>query len=623
MDPRLLQYYEAELQHLREMGAEFAAAFPKIARRLGMEGIEVADPYVERLLEGFAFLAARLHFRLDSQFPGFTQHLLEMVYPHFLAPTPSMAIFQLRPSLSEGELAGGVLVPRGTVLQSRLGKEDVNRCLYRTAHDVRLLPLEIVEAEYASYTRDLAVVHERGVRDVKASLRIRVRATAGLTLDRIALDSLTLHLRGVGETPMHLYEQLVGNAQGILIRPTSTRDAWAEVAPRSAIRRVGFGDDEALLPYGPRSFQGYRLLQEYFAFADRFMFVELGGLGAARRGKETELDIVVLLDRVDAALLNVVDASNFALYCTPAINLFPMSCDNVDLEGIRPDHHVIPDRTRPMDFEVYEITKVVGTGATVAEEQEFLPFYSIKEQTLTSGRRAFFTTRRAPRALAETQRRTGERTGYLGSEVYIALVDPEAAPHRSDLRQLAIDALCTNRDLPLTLTLGQGRSDFELTVSAPVEKVVCVAGPTPPRASFRDGEAAWRLISHLSLNYLSLVEDAGKGAAALREMLSLYAGRLDAAALKQIEGVKGIDSKAVIRRVSTPGPITFGRGLEIAVTFDDAAFRGSGVFLLGAVLDEFFSRHASINSFTETVIRTVDRGEIMRWPARSGRSRTL
>lgn len=625
MDPRVLEYYQLELQHLHEMGAEFAREYPKIASRLGMEGIEVSDPYVERLLEGFAFLAARVHLRLDAQFPRFTQHLLEMVYPHFLAPIPSMAVVQLQPSLSEGALAEGFHVPRGSALRSRLGKDDVTACEYRTAHDVRLYPVEIVAAEYATYSRDLGIVQERGIRNVNAVVRLRLRATAGLTFDRIALDSLVLYLRGVGELPMHLYEQMIGNSLGILVRPAKQPAAWSEVLPRSAVRRVGFRDGEAMLPFGPRSFQGYRLLQEYFAFPERFLFVELAGLASVvRRCKEPELEVIVLLDRTDPTLTNVVDPSNFVLHCTPAVNLFPMSCDNIHLTGKTSEYHVLPDRPRPMDFEVYQVTSVVGSGTSAEPDVVFNSFYAVKERTADVQKRAYHTIRREPRLVSESQRRTGNRTAYVGSEVFISLVDPETAPYRSDLRQLSVAALCTNRDLSLKLTLGQGRSDFNLQTAAPVDTVRCVSGPTAPRPSYVHGEAAWRLISHLSLNYLSLVEDdAGKGACALREMLSLYAGKADAVVLRQIDGLKGVESRAVIRRMTIPGPITFGRGIEISVTLDEDAFRGRGVFLLGAVLEEFFSRYVSVNSFTETVIRTLDRGEIMRWPARTGRSQSL
>ena len=212
----------------------------------------------------------------------------------------------------------------------------------------------------------------------------------------------------------------------------------------------------------------------------------------------------------------------------------------------------------------------------------------------------------------------------MGSEVYISIVDGNEAPHRSNLRQLGVATLCTNRDLPLHMAIGRGRSDFTLESGAPVVAAHCIAGPTKPKPSYAHGDTAWRLISHLSLNYLSLTDtDNVQGAAALRELLGLYADNNDAASIKQIEGVKSIRSKPVNGRIPTDGPITYGRGIEITVTCEDQAFEGTGIFMLGAVLDQFFSKFVSINSFTRTVIRSSDRGEIMRWPARVGIAHTL
>jgi type VI secretion system protein ImpG len=157
-----------------------------------------------------------------------------------------------------------------------------------------------------------------------------------------------------------------------------------------------------------------------------------------------------------------------------------------------------------------------------------------------------------------------------------------------------------------------------------VESVRCVAGPPPPRAAVATGETAWRLLSDLQLNYVSLLENnAGEGAAALREMLTLYCDEFDSGARRQIEGLKAVSSQSIVRRIPLPGPITFGRGLEITLTCDDGAFEGTGAFLLGAVIQQFFARYVSINSFTETVLRTLERNEVARWPARLGTRQTL
>ncbi len=624
MDRRLLERYTRELQFIREMGGEFAREFPKIAGRLSLDEFECADPYVERLLEGFAFLAARVQLKHDAEFSRFTQHLLEMVYPHYLSPVPSMAVVQLEPDRGEGSLAEGFTVPRGAVLRSPLGKGDQTPCEYRTAHDVSLWPLELQAAEYFTHARDPGRGGASLPQSARAGVRLRLRAVAGLTFSRLALENLQVYLRG-GELAMRLYEQLLADAVAIVVQPARRPAPWQEVVERSFIRRVGFDDAQALLPYGPRSFQGYRLLQEYFSFPERFMFLELGGIGpTVRRCAESELDLMVLFDRVDPALQNVVSAGNFALFCTPAINLFPKRCDTIHLTDRQTEHHVVPDRTVPMDFEVHHVTRVVGTGTSSDQEKEFHPFYMRTNLAGRGGDRAYYTVHRVPRLLSARQRETGPRSSYAGSEVFLSLVDADEAPYHPDLRQLSPTAMCTNRDLPMSLPVGQGRTDFALQAGAPVLAARCVAGPTRPRQSHAEGEVAWRLISHLSLNYLSLMDsDERTGAAALRDILLLYGGDVEASLRVQVEGVRSVTASPITRRLSAPGVIAFARGLEATVTFDEAAFGGSGVFLLGAVLEQFFARYVSINSFTETVVRTLSRGEIIRWPARTGRRHAL
>ncbi|MCA8962175.1 MAG: type VI secretion system baseplate subunit TssF [Planctomycetes bacterium] len=622
MDPRLLDAYNQELQHVREMGAEFAKAFPKIAGRLGLEGFECADPYVERLLEGFAFLSARVQVELDSEFPQFTQHLMEIVYPHYLAPVPSMAIAQLRPDLTEGGLAEGFDVPRGSVLRSTLGKGEQTPCEYRTAHDLTLWPLEIVEAEYHP-RRDLARLElpetTAWSRDPQAAIRIRLRTTAGLTFDELSLDRLSIHLRAGDRVPHHLYEQIVGHRVGVAVRPTTRPAPFRVALPSTAIRGRGFDDGDALLPPTHRSFNGYRLLTEYFTFPERFLFFDVDGLGrAVHRHSGQELDVLVLVDRVDPFLENAVQADHFALYATPAINLFPRRADRVHIKDQQTEFHVVVDRTRPIDFEVHTVTGVTGVGTSSDDEQPFRPFYGCRDARLEEEHPAYYTITRRPRRKSVGSRRA-PRSSYLGGEVYLSLVDGRAAPHRTDLRQLSVSTLCTNRDLPLLMSVGQGRTDFTMESGAPVESVRCLGRPTRPFPSHVRGETAWRLVSHLSLNYLSLIERADDGASPLRELLSLYTHSSRSDIRKQIEGVRGVECRSVMRRVGREGPLAFGRGLEIELLCDELQFEGSGVFLMGAVLDEFFARHASINSFTETVLVTPDRGEVMRWPIRTGR----
>ena len=275
MDRRLLDLYNRELAHLRTMGGEFAKEFPKVASRLG--GLDefqpCRDPFVERLLEGFAFLAARVQLKLESEFPRFTQSMLETIYPHYLAPTPSMTIVQFKPELNEAGLADGFLIPGNSALYSFLGKTDQTRCEYRTVHDVTLWPIEVKHARY--YTRELASLQIPNIPDIKAGIRIRLRSTAGLCFSELNLDSLVFHLMGIGDIPMRLYEQFFADAAAVVLQGASKPLKWQKVIGPSCIKRTGFSEKQKLLPYDARSFQGYRLLHEYFAFPKRFMF-EIG-----------------------------------------------------------------------------------------------------------------------------------------------------------------------------------------------------------------------------------------------------------------------------------------------------------------------------------------------------------
>lgn len=618
MDPRLLRHYNTELQHLREMGAEFARQFPKVAARLGIDGIDVTDPYVERLLEGSAFLSARVQLRLDAEFPRFTQRLLEIVYPQYLAPIPSMTVTRFDPDINDAALDRGFVVPRGTGLRSLLGKGDATACEFRTAQAVTMLPLQIAQAQYFTYAPDLPLTSLPVASKIKGGLRLRLRTRKGLSISQLPLDRLTLYLSGADEIAYKLHELLLGAGLGVMGVPTQRPTGWQHFLPATAIRARGFEDEDALLPVTLRGFRGYRLLQEYFAFPQRFLFVELNGLAPiARHCQNNEIDLVIPLARGDATLENLVDASQFSLFCTPAVNLFSRRTDRVNITRTQHDFHVVVDRSRPMDFEIHTIESVTGFDEGNQNERRFLPFYEAY-QDAPEDHQAYFSIQREPRLLSASQKLKGFRSTYVGSEVFVSLVDANEAPFPENLKQLAVTALCTNRDLPLHMPVGLGKTDFAPEKSVPALSIRCIRGPTRPHSTMREGQSAWSLVSHLSLNYLSLMDsDPQKGAAALRELLTLYAAS-DVSAEKQVEGVRSIKVEPVTRRLPMPGPIAFGRGLRIHLELNELAFQGGSPFLFGHVMEQFFARYASLNSFTETVLRGSTRGEIMRWVPRCG-----
>ncbi len=617
MDQRLLSYYNRELSYLRELGGEFAKHFPKIAGRLGLDQFECTDPYVERLLEGFAFLAARVQLKIDAEYPRFTEGLMSILTPHLLAPTPSLAVVQLQPSPKQALLTDGFRVARGTSLKSVLARGEQTSCEYRTAQDVELWPLELSGLSHAAHVGDLGELPLSTHKQVKSALRIKLRATNGQPIQKLSLSRLPLFLRGAEQLGMRLYELLAGGSVGLLVRDSSGNRL--SYSPRSLLRGMGFADDEALLPSDLRSFHGYRLLHEYFALPDRYLFVELSELDAGvSRCTSSEIEICVLLDRRDARLEAVLAPEHMALFCTPVVNLFSRRADRIHLTERDHEYHVIPDRTRPLDYEVHSITSVTGLGATPGVSRPFLPFYAVSDRH-ASEQQAYFTVHRQPRLISSRRQVTGPRSTYAGGEVFLSLVDGQEGPFHSDLKQLAVETLCTNRDLPLLMTLGAGRTDFTLDTAAPVESARVVAGPSEPHPSPSWGDSAWRLISHLSLNHLSVANTQDdQGAAPLRQLLQLYAELGSAALRREIDGVRSIQSGSVTRRLPFEGPASFARGIELTLECDEAYFEGGSAFLLGCVLERFFARLVAINSFTETVLKTPQRGEVMRWPTRLG-----
>ena len=619
MDPRLLEYYNRELQFVREMGAEFAQAYPRIAARLGMDGLECTDPYVERLLEGFAFLAARVQLKLDARSPEFTQHLLEMVYPHFLCPIPSCTVVELSPDLKDGSLQSGHLVPRGTSLRSPLAKGDRTSCEFQTAHDVTLWPLVVTEAKYLSGSGALSTQGIVTDGRARTAIRLRLKASAGVNIKSLPLDTLTFFVKATPDVAHRVLEQAAADCVGVYIRSTR-QGAPVVFRPGTCVQQEGLDDSQALLPVTRRGFQGYRLLQEYFSFPERFLFFSIRDLrGAIGACDGEEIEIYLAMGRAQAGLENALDASQFRLCCTPAVNLFARAADRVHVNNVDTEYHIVADRNRPMDFEVHSLLKVEGIGEGGESIAQIQPFYSTNHQTDRQSAAAYYTVQRRLRLQSARAQQAGSRSGYIGSECFVSIVDSAQRQLTGEIRQIDARVLCTNRDLPIQLATGQARTDFTVEGGAPVEGVRCIAGPSYPRQSPAFGATSWKLISHLSLNYLSLIDRGpDAGAQMLRDMLALYADPNDAAAARQIEGVRSVSYQPVVRRVPIAGPISYGRGLEIALTLEDASFEGAGLVSLGSVLERFFARYVSINSFTQTRLQSASRGEVKTWPVRVG-----
>lgn len=630
MEDEFLSYYNDELKFIREMSGEFARDFPKVAGRLSLDPTgqdECADPFVERLLEGVAFLTARVRQKQDSEFPRWTQAFFESVYPTYPNPLPSMGVVKISPKLNEADLAAGMQLPKGTAFRSKLNPGEKTACIFKTAHDVSLYPLSIDSADYYDRTLDQLGLKDTHLADVSAAVKLNFSSTGGADGERVPmsefeLDALDLHLCGSGDIPFRIFGYLMSQAERILIRPVGGGLGSEVVLTADCFSPIGMARDEALLPLDARVFEGYRLLREYFACPKRFLFARLSGLSEALSGMDgTGFEVLFLMGKTDDYVQKHIDVDNFDLFCVPVINLFEKRLDRIDLTYSKHEYIVVADKTKPYDFEIFSISAVQGIGRTSLDSRMFYPFYRVTDRMNDAD--AFFTTRREVRHLSGSEEQYGRKSTYLGSQLFLSLVDGQQNHLETSLRQLSVQALCTNRHLPLAMSRGEGSdSDFEVEQDL-VEKICFLGSPTVPRDAQDEGTLLWRMINHLHSNYHSILDDnvsqSGQG---LRDMLGLFAEAIDVDLLKQIEALVEVETRPITRRFHTEGPASFVRGQEIKLIFDERIFGDSGIYILGQLIAEFLRRYVMINSFVETVLVSKQRGEIKRWKPKTG-SKTI
>ncbi|MCS7314545.1 MAG: type VI secretion system baseplate subunit TssF [Bryobacterales bacterium] len=608
MRDELLDYYTRELTFLRQLGAEFAEKYPKIASRLVLEPDRCEDPHVERLIEAFAFLAARVHLKLEDEFPQITEALLGMLYPHYLRPVPSMSVVEFHLDPEQGKLTTGLTVPRDTMLYSR--PAEGYPCKFRTCYDTTLWPLRVVAAQWTTPDRLRPPLRTPAV----AVLRLELRCLPDVTFEKLALDRLRFYLSGDSQVVFALYELLLNNAFEILLRdPTAGSRVRPVSLPRHVLRPVGFQPDEGVLPYPRRSFLAYRLLQEYFAFPEKFLFIELGGLDALARAQFQECAEILLLispfERAERHQVLELGVSEKTLrpFTTPVINLFPQTAEPILLDQTRYEYPVIPDVRRRRSMEVFSVDEVVSSSPRSPEVIRFEPFYSFRHGARRDRRQTFWMT----------TRHLGERVGDSAPDVYLMLVDLSGRPARPDVDTLTVRCTCTNRDLPSRLPFGSEMGDFEMEGVSGLQRIVCLHKPTATIRPPTGRGALWRLVSHLALNYLSLVEE---GREALQEILRLYNFSDSAYLDKQIAGITQVHSEPHFARVRSDYGVSFARGLRVHVRLDEQQFEGGGAYLFASVLENFLGLYVAMNSFVEVVVSTEQRKEVMRaWPPRAGR----
>lgn len=614
MDPRLLSRYEGELDYLRADAKRFAEEHETVAARLGLNQSD-PDPYVERLLEGVAFLSSRVQLKIDDQFPQFTQHLLQAIQPHYLAPTPSICIAAFGPKDGDQGLLSGHKVARGTELTAEPPAGTRTPVTFVSGHEVTLWPIKVAKAEYiGSRAAVAAQAALAGVR-ANAALTIRLEPTGGVDLRQVEADTLEIFLEGNSAVPNELYRQIIGETVAVVARPMDAQSKTHAVLEKPA--QFGFAEEQALLPTDGRTLDAYRLLTEYFACPERFRFVQLRDLKKALKLSGEAVEITILFNRSSETLVQAVSERNLRLYATPAINLFEKQLNRVPFSKTEHEFKIVPDRDGVLDFEVFRLLNVKAYDRNNRNPRTVAPLYAFGALLYDYRDALFFTTSIRPRKLSRKERRQRTREDYIGTETWMSLTspgDPEGLEH---VRDLSVRALVTNRELPELL---QFSGDKHLTASGvPARSIQVVRAPTSPLPPMGMGDAAWRVIGHLTPNYATLLPEDGGDGELLKNHLALYGRQEDPVMRAQIDGIVSVRGKPVTRRVPDLGRLAMARGLRVEIELDDASFDQSRMFMFCAVVDRFLSEFAMVNSFTETHFRSKFQGEVAAWPPRIGR----
>lgn len=615
MSDELLSLYEKELAFLRQSGAEFAKLHPKIAGRLRISGDVVEDPHVSRLLEGVAYLNARIQKRLEDDFPVYSDALLTNLYPHYLRPIPSMAITQFQP---EPDLDSALSIPKASLIESESfhGK----RCQFQTAFDSELLPIKVTNASMKE--RPFMTPGAQDVQSAEGVIHLQLETfSEDITFDALNLNTLRFYLKGQAQHVYPLYELLLNQAEQIvaclpsdIAKKSAASSAYKLIKP-SRIKAVGFAEDQGLLPYPAQSFLGYRLLTEFMSFPEKFMFFDLCDLKKWLPKNTHKIDLYIYTKTANQELERHLSKDYFALNCSPVINLFPHRAEPINLEHEHAEYKVIPDARYPEHYEVYSIDTVTGLNGQ-GKKVDYKPFYGLNHSDIQRDEQRFWHADRRPS-------HDGEFGNEPGSEIDLSLVDLNFNFAQADDETVSVNTLCFNRNTPEKLPFGNGQPHFKFVKLGiqlkSIDTLTRVTGTIrPPQGN----GARWRLISHLSLNHLSL---EGEGATdRLKEILALYDFSDTAASRALINSIKTVQTRSITAPITLQGRTSVCRGTEIEITIDDTLLSGSSVFLFSSVLEQFLRMYCSINSFTRLIVKLKGKTEAFKiWPPQIGKKPVL
>lgn len=605
MADEILAYYEKELAYIRQQGARFAEEHPKIAGRLGISADVIEDPHVSRLIEGVAYLNARLHHKLDDDFSEISDALLNVVYPHYQKPIPSCSIVQFVPH--EGQLQAKYKVPARTLLETPQFQGE--KCRFTTVYETELLPVTVQEAKMLG--RPFATPGANQVRGANSVLHLRLKTFDNtIKICEFSPDCFRFFLKGQDQYVNPLYELLLNETLSVVLAKTGA-EVTPQYLPKNSIAPVGFNESEGLFPYPASSSVGYRLLSEFFSFPEKFLFFDINGCRDYLKDYQEELNIYIYLKSTSSDLERHLSSANFLLGCTPAVNLFPHQVEPIQVNHKTTEYPVIPDVRRPTGYEVYSIDEVVGLSST-GVKHKFPPLYGLKHQQVDLKHQSYWSMHRR-------HAKQGLGLRDEATDVYLSLADLNLNPNLPSDKTLLIKATCSNRNLPEKLPFNADQPVLQCVEgSPPCRRIKCLTQPTRSLRPPMGNGARWRLISHLNLNQLSLM-GTGDALEALKEILRLYDFKDSPTTRAIIDSLTDLSIRPASAPITIDGKIAMCRGFEINVTIDDSQLSGSSSYLLVTLLEYFFALYCSMNSFTRLIAKRKNKeGFLKKCSPRSG-----
>jgi type VI secretion system protein ImpG len=593
----LLPYYERELGILREYAREFSERFPKTAGQMFVAGESSGDPHVERMIQSFALLTARVSKRLEEDYPKFTESMFEATYPHFLRPLPSYSIIRFDDNRFDRSRI--LPLPRASTLYGPPGKSAM--CKFKSVYEVFLGPITIPGARFSPI-----ISAPKGLRlPPTASSCVSIEVD-GAVFDKgsAPVAKLRVFIDGDPSFRAALIDALFMHAVDAYVQ--SGEDGPWRKSSSFPIALAGLSEEEAMLPVTPRSHPAFRLLTEYFCYSEKFNFIDLdlaqiAGLVSPESKRFTlHVPLAGLDADSDAArLLAALSPAKLVLGCTPIINLYQKPGAPIYLWQTTSDYTIVPEHSRPQDFEIYSVEQVrmlrSSNGRTVVTE--FRPLYDVHGDA-GGGPGNYWIARRSD-AIASIS------PGY---EFNIDLIGENLDLHIKHSTTISSELLVTNRDLPTQLPIGAERGDLQgdRLESTIFIRLLRKSSPTCRFSADKGGH--WRLISHLTLNH-STVDMAGL--ADLRSMLSLYNVARSVTVQRQINGIVGLECGAVRAWVGTHPVACLMPGIGIRMTIDEQAFVGSAIYIFAQVMAEYFSLNGQLNCFTQLDIVSQQTGEVI------------